>query len=317
MARILGSPYAPALFVAAAIVLVALLPLTNFQIRMATLLFIFSVVILGKNLLMGFAGQISLGHAAFFGLGSYTVAIGSARYGLSPWLLTALSLSGAAAIAWVIGKPILKLQGYHLAMATLAFGSIFAMVLANAVDITGGPDGMALDMAPVRLLGLSPRWSWYWICGLVLVVAMYLLASLLDSPTGREMRAIHDSEIAAGSLGIDVARTKLRAFVISAVFATLAGCCFVMFDRYITPQSAGILRSIEFVTMTVVGGLGFALGSIAGAALFVLLPQLLTAFHEYEQAVLGLIVLLILVLLPKGIVPSLAGYLRTGGRPPC
>lgn len=310
MREFLRSTYAPVAVVAAAVIFVALLPLTNFQVRMATLLFIFSIVILGKNLLMGHAGQISLGHGAFFGLGAYTVAIGAARYGLSPWLLAAASLPASGIIAWIIGRPILKLRGYHLAMATLAFGSIFAMFLTNAVEFTGGPDGMALDMASVRLFGMHPRWSWYWICGGVLVLAMYLLASLLDSPTGREMRAIHDSEIAAGVLGIDVAKTKLHAFVISAVFTTLAGCCFVMFDRYITPQSAGILRSIEFVTMTVVGGLGSAIGSIVGAAIFVVLPQFLTVFHEYEQAILGLILIVILVFLPKGIVPTIAGWRR-------
>lgn len=312
MRKFLDSTYSSVVIVAAAVVIVSLLPLTNFQIRMATLLFIFSIVTLGKNLLMGYAGQISLGHAAFFGLGAYTVAIGATRYGLSPWLLTAISLFISGIIAWIIGRPILKLRGYHLAMATLAFGSIFAMFLTNAVTLTGGPDGMALTTDSVRLFGMTQRWSWYWICSGVLVVVMYLLASLLDSPTGREMRAIHDSETAAGVLGIDVAKTKLNAFVISAVFTTLAGCCFVMFDRYVTPQSAGILRSIEFVTMTVVGGLGSAIGSIVGAAIFVVLPQFLTVFHEYEQAILGLILMVILVFLPKGIVPSISGWLRQG-----
>lgn len=312
MRKFLDSTYSSAVIVAAAVVIVSLLPLTNFQIRMATLLFIFSIVTLGKNLLMGYAGQISLGHAAFFGLGAYTVAIGATRYELSPWLLTALSLLISGVIAWIIGRPILKLRGYHLAMATLAFGSIFAMFLTNAVTLTGGPDGMALTTDSVRLFGMTQRWSWYWICSGVLVVVMYLLASLLDSPTGREMRAIHDSETAAGVLGIDVAKTKLNAFVISAVFTTLAGCCFVMFDRYVTPQSAGILRSIEFVTMTVVGGLGSAIGSIVGAAIFVVLPQFLTVFHEYEQAILGLILMVIIVFLPKGIVPSISGWLRQG-----
>jgi branched-chain amino acid transport system permease protein len=311
MRKYFRSSYASVVVIAVSIFLVSLLPLTNFQFRIATLLFIFSVVILGKNLLMGYAGQISLGHGAFFGLGAYTVAIGAARYGLSPWLLTAISLPASGVIAWIIGRPILKLRGYHLAMATLAFGSIFAMFLTNAVEITGGPDGMALDMSSVQLFGMTPRWSWYWICGALLVLAMYLLVSLLDSPTGREMRAIHDSETAAGVLGIDVAKTKLKAFVISAIFTTLAGCCFVMFDRYITPQSAGILRSIEFVTMTVVGGLGSAIGSIIGAAIFVVLPQFLAVFHEYEQAILGLILIVILILLPKGIVPSIAGWLRS------
>ena len=171
---------------------------------------------------------------------------------------------------------------------------------------------MALDMPSVRLFGMTARWSWYWICGGLLVLVMYLLASLLDSPTGREMRALHDSETAAAVLGVDVAGAKLRAFVISAVFATLAGCCFVMFDRYVTPQAAGIMRSIEFMMMTVVGGLGSAIGSILGAAILVVLPQLLTVFHEYEHAILGLILILIVVFLPGGIVPTLRARFGSG-----
>lgn len=156
MRRFFSSVYAPVAIVALAVLLVSLLPLSNFHIRIATLLFIFSIVILGMNLLMGFAGQISLGHGAFFGLGAYMIAIGVKQYGVSPWLLPALSLPVAGVIAWVIGRPILKLRGYHLAMATLAFGSIFAMFLNNALSITGGPDGMALDMASVRLFGMPP-----------------------------------------------------------------------------------------------------------------------------------------------------------------
>lgn len=312
MRRLLTSVYGPMLLLALAVLVIPLFPISNFQIRLATLLFIFAIVILGLNVLMGYAGQISLGHGAFFGLGAYIVAIGAKQYGLSPLLLAALSLPVAAAVAWVIGRPILKLRGYHLAMATLAFGSIFAMFLNNALSITGGPDGIALEMPTVRLFGMAARWSWYWICGGLLVLVMYLLASLLDSPSGREMRAIHDSETAAAVLGIDVARAKLNAFVVSAVFATLAGCCFVMFDRYVTPQAAGIMRSIEFMMMTVVGGLGSVIGSILGAAILVVLPQLLTVFHEYEHAILGLILIMIIVFLPKGIVPTLRARFGSG-----
>ncbi len=310
MRNLVSPAYLPLLIVAACIVILSLLPMSTFQIRIATLLFIFSVVTLGLNLLIGYAGQVSLGHGAFFGLGGYVVAIGVRDYGLSPWLLTGAALCISGCIAWLIGRPILKLKGYHLAMATLAFGSIFAMILTNAVRLTGGPDGMALESPSIRLLGLNARWTWYWLASGVLLIVMYLLASLLDSPTGRAMRAIHDSETAADVLGIDVARVKLWAFVISAVLATLAGCCFVMFDRYITPNSAGIIRSIEFMTMTVVGGLGSVFGSIVGAAILVVLPQLLTVFHQFEHAIFGLILIVIMVFLPKGIVPSLLAIFR-------
>lgn len=310
MRKLTSSVYLPLLIVAIFVVILSLLPMSTFQVRIATLLFIFSLVTLGLNLLIGYAGQVSLGHGAFFGLGGYVVAIGVRDYGLSPWLLTAGALVASGCIAWLIGRPILKLKGYHLAMATLAFGSIFAMILTNAVRLTGGPDGMALDSPSIRMFGLNARWTWYWLAAGVLLIVMYLLASLLDSPTGRAMRAIHDSETAADVLGIDVARVKLWAFVISAVLATLAGCCFVMFDRYITPNSAGIIRSIEFMTMTVVGGLGSVFGSIVGAAILVVLPQLLTVFHQYEHAIFGLILIVIMVFLPKGIVPSILARFR-------
>ena len=306
MARFFKSPYAPMLFMALVIVLLPLLPLSNFHLRMATLLFIFSVVVLGMNLLMGYAGQISLGHAAFFGLGAYAVIVGNAHYGVSPWVGLCVSLFVSGGVAWVIGKPILRLKGYHLAMATLAFGSIFSMFLNNELQITGGPDGMSMHASSVRILGLNARMSAYWIYGGVLLLVMWLIANLLNSPTGREMRSIHDSETAAGVLGIDVASTKLKAFVISAVLATLAGACFAIFDKYITPESGSILRSIEFVTMAVVGGLGSILGSVVGTAILIVLPQFLTIFHEYEHAILGGILIVILIFLPRGIVPSLA-----------
>lgn len=306
MARLLKSPYAPMLFMALVIVVVPLLPLSNFHIRMTTLLFIFSVVVLGMNLLMGYAGQISLGHAAFFGLGAYAVILGSVRYDLAPWVSLIGSLFVSGGVAWVIGKPILRLKGYHLAMATLAFGSIFSMFLTNELHLTGGPDGVSMQVKSMRIFGMNARMSSYWIFGGVLLLVMWLIANLLNSPTGREMRSIHDSETAAGVLGVDVAGTKLKAFVISAVLATLAGACFAIFDKYITPDSASILRSIEFVTMAVVGGLGSILGSVVGAAILIVMPQFLTIFHEYEHAILGAILIVILIFMPRGIVPSLA-----------
>lgn len=308
MARLLKSPYAPMLFMALVIAVLPLLPVSNFQVRMATLLFIFSVVVLGMNLLMGYAGQISLGHAAFFGLGAYAVIIGNVRYDLSPWVSLVGALVAAGAIAWVIGRPILRLKGYHLAMATLAFGSIFFMFLNNELQLTGGPDGISMQIKSVRIFGLNARMSSYWLYGGLLVVVMWLIANLLNSPTGREMRAIHDSETAAGVLGVDVASTKLKAFVISAVLAALAGACFAIFDKYVTPESGSILRSIEFVTMAVVGGLGSILGSVVGTAILIVMPQFLTVFHEYEHAILGGILIVILIFLPRGIVPSLAKF---------
>ena len=126
-----------------------------------------------------------------------------------------------------------------------------------------------------------------------------IAVNLIESPTGRAFRAIHDSEIAASVLGIDVARYKLIAFVLSAIYAAVAGAYLALFDGLVTPATAGFLRSIEFVTMAVLGGLGSILGSVVGAAMLVLLPQVLTVFHDYEHIVLGLIMIVFMIFLPR------------------
>jgi branched-chain amino acid transport system permease protein len=152
--------------------------------------------------------------------------------------------------------------------------------------------------------------TWYWISGATLVVGCWLAVNLINSPSGRAFRAIHDSEIASRVLGIDIARYKSLVFVLSAVYSAIAGSYLSLFDGFVTPDSSSFLRSIEFVVMAVLGGLGSILGSIVGAALLVLLPQVLTVFHEYEEIALGFIMIVFMIFLPGGIVPSAAERLR-------
>ena len=210
----------------------------------------------------------------------------------------------------MIGRPILKLKGHYLAVATLGMGILIAMVFTNEARLTGGPDGMPVPR--LVLFGWTARGSvaWYWISGVTLVLATLLTVNLIDSPTGRALRAIHDSEVASRVLGIDVARYKLIAFVLSAIYAAVAGAYLALFDGLVTPGTAGFLRSIEFVVMAVLGGLGSILGSIVGAALLTILPQLLTVFHDYEHIALGAIMIVFMIFLRAGIVPSLASLFR-------
>ena len=197
-------------------------------------------------------------------------------------------------------------------MATLGLGILIAMVFTNEARFTGGPDGMPVPR--LTLFGWTARGSvtWYWISGVSLVLAALVAANVIESPTGRALRAIHDSETAARVLGVDVARYKLLAFVISAVYAAVAGAYLALFDGLVTPATAGFLRSIEFVTMAVLGGLGSILGSIVGAALLTILPQVLTVFHDYEHIVLGLIMIVFMIFLRAGIVPGLRALLTRG-----
>ena len=305
MRRLLNGPYAVVIVLA---IIVALLPLvlpSLFYLRVAALVGIFALAVVGINLLMGFAGQVSLGHAGFFGIGAYAVAIGPTHLGVPSWLALIVGAAAAGAMAFLVGKPILRLRGHYLAVATLGLGLLIAMVFTNESAWTGGPDGMPvprMELFGWRVAG--PR-TWYWISGVTLVIGAWIAANLIASPTGRALRAIHDSETAARVLGVDVARYKLIAFVISAVYAAVAGGYLALFDGLVTPITAGFLRSIEFVTMAVLGGLGSIMGGIVGAALLVLLPQLLTVFHDYEHIALGLVMMLVMIFLPSGIVPSL------------
>jgi branched-chain amino acid transport system permease protein len=310
MRRFFESPYAVVLVLA---IVVAALPLvlpSLFYLRVAALICIFALAVVGLNLLIGFAGQVSLGHAGFFGIGAYAVAVGPTHLGIPPWLALIAGAAAAGIVAFLVGRPILRLRGHYLAVATLGMGLLFAMVFANESAWTGGPDGMPVPRLEVFGWRMTGPLTWYWIGGVTLVIGAWVAANVIASPTGRALRAIHDSETAAQVLGIDVARYKLIAFVLSAVYAAVAGSYLAMFDGLVTPEAAGFLRSIEFVTMAVLGGLGSTFGAIVGAALLVLLPQALTVFHDYEHIALGLIMVVVMIFLPTGILPSLTGLLR-------
>jgi branched-chain amino acid transport system permease protein len=192
-------------------------------------------------------------------------------------------------------------------------GLLIAMVFSNETAITNGPNGMPVPRLELFGWRLSSPVTWYWISGVSLVLGTWVAVNLIASPTGRALRAIHDSELAAGVLGIDVARYKLLAFVLSATYGALAGSYYALFDGFVTPDAAGFLRSIEFVVMAVLGGLGSIPGSIVGAAILIILPQMLTVFHDYEHIVLGLIMIVFMIFLPNGIVPALQARLRRRG----
>jgi len=303
---LLQSRWLPAVAVAAIVVVLPLLFPSMYYYRVAALVFIFALAVVGLNLLMGFAGQVSLGHAGFLGIGAYAVAIGPVHFGLPSWLCLLAGAVISGAVAFMVGRPILRLKGHYLAVATLGFGLLVAIVLTNEAGWTGGPDGM--NVPTLALFGWRARGSgtWYWIAGLTFVVGFLLARNLMESPTGRALQAIHDSEIAACVLGIDVASKKLTIFIISAVYASVAGSYLALFNGLVTPDVAGFLRSIELVAMVVLGGMGSIFGSLVGAVVLVVLPQVLTIFHEYEQALLGLIVMVFMIFLRRGIVPSLA-----------
>jgi branched-chain amino acid transport system permease protein len=286
------------------VVLPFLLP-NRYYYDVVILVGINALVVVGLNLLIGYAGQISLGHAGFFGLGAYASAVLPERFDIPPIAALVIGTVGVGLLAFVIGRPILRLKGHYLAVATLGMGALIFMVLNNEQDLTGGPDGMSVQRLVIFGYALRGVQTWYWIVAGTLFAGTWLALNLIDSPTGRALRALHDSEIAARVNGVDVVRYKLTAFVISAVYASLAGSLNAHYSGFITPTSAGFLNSIELVTMVVLGGMGSTFGGIFGAAVLTALPQFLTVFQEYEQAILGLIIVVCMIFMRHGLLPSL------------
>lgn len=292
---------------------VAALPLffpNNFYYDVAIKTALNAIVCIGLNLLIGYAGQISLGHAGFFALGGYASAILTARHGWPGLLAMLAGAVGVGLLAFAIARPVLRLRGHYLAMATLGLGIIVAIIINREIAITGGPDGMTVPRLWVGGWRVSGAVAWYWIAAGALLLAVWLSLNLIDSTLGRALRALHGSEIAAQTAGIDTTRYKVLVFVISAVFASIAGSLFAHAEGYVTPIEAGFLRSIEFVTMVVLGGMASTFGAVAGAAILTALPQLLTVFQDYKHLVLGAILIGVMIFMPNGLVPSVALLLR-------
>jgi len=283
---------------------------SGFYFRVAALVWITALAAVGLQVLMGQAGQVSLGHAGFVGIGAYSMAIGPKYFDLPVLACLPIGAVLAGIVAYLVGRPILRLKGHYLAVATLGFGVLVTMVLVNETAITGGPDGIRVPRATILGWSLRGGETWYWISGVALLIGVWIALNLQHSPSGRALAALHDSEIAARTIGIDVARHKLRAFVIAAVYGAVAGGLLAMMNGFVTPDAAGFIASVEYVTMVVIGGLASVPGAVVGAALLVLLPQVLTVYHDYEHAVLGLLIMLFMIFLRVGIVPGLAARLR-------
>ncbi|SMH54592.1 branched-chain amino acid ABC transporter permease [Azospirillum agricola] len=294
-------------------ILPAFLP-NNFYLDVAILAGFNAVVCVGLNLLIGYAGQISLGHAGFFGIGAYASGVLAGTYGWPPVLALLAGAVFVGLLAFVVAKPILRLKGHYLAMATLGIGIIVSIVLRTESGLTGGPDGMTVE--PFRVFGfeLYGEKVWYWVVGALLFGVVWLSLNLIDSPMGRALRAVHGSEVAAEVVGVDTARFKVLVFVLSAVFASVAGSLFAHYAGLITPAKADFFKSIELVTMVVFGGMASTFGAVVGAVVLTLLPQLLTMFQDYQQIVLGAILMATMVFMPKGLLPTLAALIPTRRR---
>jgi branched-chain amino acid transport system permease protein len=337
--KVLRSRYARvAVFIAvvAVVQLATRLAGKEFFLTQLTMAAYYTLVAAGLSLLMGYAGQISLGHAAFFAIGGYasgylttvdlsarkadalvaalarlhvlvprTDLYGGEALSFHPWAAFVVAVVAALAVSFVIGVPVLKLKGHYLAMATLGFGTIVYSVLL-ASERLGAADGIG-SVPPFPLLGglsvgggRAIRVANYYVAWGVVAAALLVLTNLVHSRVGRALRAIHGAEDAAASMGVDVARYKLRTFVLSAVLAAIGGAFLTHFNAGIGPGEAGVMKSVRYVAIVAVGGMGSLWGTIATSGVLSFL-SLRGYFGTLDDAVFGGVLILVMLFSPEGV----------------
>ncbi|HJW27486.1 MAG TPA: branched-chain amino acid ABC transporter permease [Rhodocyclaceae bacterium] len=304
--------YFSLLFVAAILAVLPFVVPNSFYLDLAVRMAINAIIVLGLNLLIGFAGQISLGHAGFLGIGAYASAVLPTHFGWHPLLAMGAGAAATGLLAALVARPIFKLKGHYLAMATLGLGIIINIALRNEAQWTGGPDGMPVPAMGLLGFELSNDKQWYWVVAGLLVVSVWASLNLIDSPFGRALRALHGSEVASQVVGVDVVRYKVAIFVMSAVFASLMGSVTAHYVGFVSPNFSDFFHSIELVTMVVIGGMASVFGSLVGAVLLTALPQALATFEGWETVAFGAILMASMIFMPKGLVPTLAAKFGKG-----
>lgn len=285
---------------------------------------ILTIVVVGLNLLMGYAGQISLGHAALYGLGAYVSAILTTlaiRHDILPslsrtwwwaWLAILVGIAITGSFAYLIGKPILRLKGNYLAMATLGMGFVLFTIYREGEQITGGSDGISgiprLSIGPN--FEIWPMERYYFLVWGVAILVIVIALNIVNSRVGRALRSIHGSEEAASVFGVDTIRSKLQIFVVSAMIAALAGSLYAHFQALVSPKPFDFVASVGLVSMAAVGGLASIWGAPFGVAfIFIIREVLRSRMHmllrgaggEHELIAYGIILVLIMIFIPQGL----------------
>ncbi len=274
---------------------------------------IFAVLALSLNLLLGYTGQLSLGHAGFFGIGAYATGLLTVKLEWSPWLGLAAATALPAAAGWVIGRLALKLRGAYFVLLTISFGGVMSLVSVNWMDLTNGPLGLpgvppveiALPGLPV--VSLRSKGAYYYLV-LVAVVSSYLLClALIRSRIGRALIALRENETLAESVGINGTHYLVLAALISAGMAGFAGGLYAHYTRFVSPEVFLFGYTVTMVIMVVAGGKGTLAGPIVGAVIFTVLPEALRALTswQWQMLVYGIVLIAVLFFMPRGIVPTL------------
>ena len=302
--------FLPGLLAAVALVLLAGTFGSAYQLTVLSQAGTFGIAVLGLTILVGYAGQISFGHTVFLGLGGYGSALATTSWGLPPVAGIAIGVAASVVAAVLIGIPTLRLRGHYLAMATFAIGLAFFAVAADTPVFNGfeGISGIPpLSIGPLEAADVISQYFVVWMLALLAAIAAWRLRA---RRFGRALRVLAEDEAAASALGIDVARHKLGALVISAVFVSVAGSLQVHTTPIASPESYGFAIIIQLFVMLFIGGLGSVWGALLGAVAVIELPEFLGGFENYEPTVFGIALVAILLLRPVGLLAPLSPAAR-------
>lgn len=297
------SPSRTALAVTAAVAAVAVPPLlAPYALHLCVMVGIFAILALSLNLICGWAGMISLGHAGFWLIGAYTTALLTAEHGVAFWWALLASIGITAVSGLLLGLPSLRWNGHFLAVITIAFGMIVQTLSVNWEWLTHGNDGVSNIPRPV-LFGhrLGANLAFYYLVVVMLAAVCTLMHRFIVSGYGRALKALRDDEVAAACMGVNIARFKVIAFVLSAGLAGMAGSLYASYVRFLNPDSFGLDTSIRVFVMVVIGGIGSIGGSILGSFAVYVLPEILRPLQQFYYVIWGVVVIVVMRFLPDGL----------------
>ena len=309
--KIAGMTGRAVIVVLVVLALAAALPLvlSNYQTGLATEMLIFGMLAMSIDILAGFAGRTSLGHGAIFGVSGYVVVYASAQAGLPPAVAFGLGLIAATLVAIIFALLAVRTSGVYFLLLTLALGMIVWGICLRWTQVTGGENGMRGDVRPAFLVAHRP---FYWAVLAATALVSYAMWRFVRSPFGLTLLGIRDSESRMKSLGYNVPLHLFLGFAVSGFFAGVAGAFYAMFNDFVSPSTVALAQSVEGVLMMIAGGVGTLFGGFVGAAAIITLENVVSAYTERWQTVLGLTFILLMICAPEGIIGTLRAILTRG-----
>lgn len=277
---------------------------SRYLLYVGTLIALHAALAVSLNIIIGYAGQFAMSHAAFYGLGAYASALMVTSLGLSFWASVPLTMLIAAVLAAVIGYPAMRYTGgVHLALLTFAFGELARLVAANWHDVTGGPMGLRVLYVPEPILGFkfSNAAGLYMLAAGMLIATMAVVLWIKHSRFGRGLVAIREDEILASFLGVNIMRYKLLAYVLSSMLAAMVGTAYAPIMSFISPELLNAHETISLIGVLILGGVGTFAGPIIGTLVFYGLPEFLRIASFYRLVILGVVIVMVVLLMPQGI----------------